>query len=87
MGIVQQDECDPGVGVKVADAQVLRVPPKVGEANRFFINNSEKSYRTAAKLDVGPARLRNGRLVKAIACFDEMTLLGAERILAISDSL
>jgi hypothetical protein len=59
------------VGCEVADADILTVAAKVGNRQRPVVENADEAGRPATVLDVGPAALRYGRHVEAVALGDE----------------
>jgi hypothetical protein len=77
-GIVHQEQADPVIPVEVADRDVLAVAREVGIADRPWSQYLQKTHRSAAVLDVGPAVLAHGALVEAVTCTDELDLDGAE---------
>ena len=74
MGIVHQDQRRPVVASEIAGADVLAVAAKVGNGERRVVENADEASRSAAMLDIGPAALRDGRHIEAVALGDERRL-------------
>ncbi len=69
--VVHQDQGDPIVSAKIADADVLPISAQVSEAQRLLVENTQEAWWAAPVLDVGPAGLRDSGHVEAVALGDE----------------
>ena len=74
MGIVHQDQRGAVIGREIAGADVLAVAAKVGNRQRLLVENADEAGRAAAMLHIGPAALRDGRHIEAVALGDERRL-------------
>ncbi len=74
VGIVHQDQRGAVICREIAGADVLAVAAKVGDRQRLLIENADEAGRAAAVLHIGPAALRDGRHIEAVALGDERRL-------------
>ncbi len=79
---VHEDHRDAIVPGGVADGHVLAVAAEVGPGEGALVEHTQKARRTAARLNVMPARFADAREVEAVAGRDELALLGAEPIVS-----
>ena len=78
--VIHQDQGDAIIGADIAQADVLPVAAKVGEAERLFVEDFEEAGRTAAMLHIRPARFRDARHIEAVASLDEGDFVFGESI-------
>src|ERR1700722_10450216 len=71
VGIVHQDQRGAVICRKIAGADVLAIAAEVGDRQRLLVEDADEAGRPAAVLDIGPAALRDGRHIEAVAFGDE----------------
>src|SRR3984957_7643601 len=78
--VIHQKQGDAIIGADIAQADVLPVTAKVGEAERRFVEYFEEAGRAAAMLHVRPTRFRDAREIEAVASLDECDFVFGESI-------
>jgi hypothetical protein len=76
--VIHDEECDAFVGGEISRGEELAVAAEVREPERVSVENFEKTARTAAVLNVGPAVFVDRRKIEAVALGDELRLIFAE---------
>jgi hypothetical protein len=85
--VVHEEECYAIFVLEVADADVLLVAAKVGEAESAVVEDVKEAFEASAILDVRPAGFGDRGHVEAVAGFDEGALVGAKTVARIVGAL